>query len=209
MLKEFDGQIYVSGWMQKATKCLEEVMNLENKTFLYLSDKPYATVRLRVPVLVSRQKKGDFPSWLSKSSDTCGLGWKPRLKGSCLWYRCIVQEEHRWRDTKLVETPSSAGQTLTGGAERTAPQIPNNPFCRETEKSVYKMFKQPLSRRRQLLSNYSKSEQKNLILRKILIESNSERWREISPPISSWRVARDQDCTRVAPQRTSSSSYVA
>ena len=53
MLKEFDGQIYVSGWMQKATKCLEEIMNLENKTFLYLSDKPYATVRLRVPVLVS------------------------------------------------------------------------------------------------------------------------------------------------------------
>ena len=145
---------------------------------------------------------------LSKSSDTCGRGQTPRLTGSCLRYRCIVQEEHRWRDTKLVETPSSAGQTLTGGAERTAPQIPNNPLCRETEKSVYKMFKQPLSRRRQVLSNFTLKRLGKFDNRRILSESNSERWRETSPPISS-RLAEDQDCTRVAPRRTRPSSYVA
>ena len=49
-------------------------MNLENRTILYRSDKPYATVWLRNTELVSCSKSGDALEWLSKSSDACGLG---------------------------------------------------------------------------------------------------------------------------------------
>ena len=58
-------------------------MNLENRTILYLSDKPYATVWLRNTELVSCSKSGDALEWLSKSSDARGLGWNPRLTVLC------------------------------------------------------------------------------------------------------------------------------
>ena len=56
-----------------------------------------------------------------------------------------MQDEHRWRDIKFTERQASAVRLNRWCCGRLS-QKPNNPFRRETEKSVYKMFKELPSR---------------------------------------------------------------